>query len=433
LWILTGIATALALIAFWGGVAVVGYTLVPVTVLSYIGFARLVPPRGGRRWLVLFERGFVEGTVLDGVRAVDWKDVQALEQTPGVPGGITMALRTEHDGEPRLVSFDPPAHRRMFQKFEVCLRRFVLEQARVALRDHGSVSFTPLTITMGGLKVSGTDRLLPWEQKARVIVDGDRLTVSTTSPSGLLVTWFEGQVPHAAACREIIHEVAAPTRQSAAMSLRSELLAVSRWPSSVADPLRKHLVGLAVLALVIPTAYAGYARLFLPVRQTEPPFEYLLDEACGDRRVAFTSAARYEGPGPHPVVAYDDVVHQPEVDSQFPQIPAEWRPQRPALTQLIVCVRMDVALTGRTPVTVCHAQELFSGFSSTLTFYRAEYQVDVYEARTGKMVGTTSLVAAEATCPHSWRASRQVGGSQIDVPARPSGQAYRDALRGYVE
>ncbi|NKY85607.1 hypothetical protein [Nocardia veterana] len=112
-----------------------------------------------------------------------------------------------------------------------------------------------------------------------------------------------------------------------------------------------------------------------------------LSGACGANRTYFPKAPAYAGSAPHPIVAFVtsdlgsiDEVSTTEWDSDRP---LQWSRVEPARYQLIACLGKGEA---GEYLTTCTFDD-----GETVPLHRGRYEVTVYEAATGKKVGSEQL------------------------------------------
>jgi hypothetical protein len=153
-------------------------------------------------------------------------------------------------------------------------------------------------------------------------------------------------------------------------------------------------------AVVLACAgYIGYGVLtYAPKREPLPADLNGFFDGCGSQPVAFTGAASYSGPGPHPIAIETTNGNAPNDDpGGWRDQPPAWRPA-PAAVQLVACVT-SVTRVGSDPVNICSFDYLGSQDSEAM--YRGREDITVYEARTGQVAGRASVVGQDTVCPSS--------------------------------
>ncbi|WP_031482353.1 hypothetical protein [Streptomyces bicolor] len=155
-------------------------------------------------------------------------------------------------------------------------------------------------------------------------------------------------------------------------------------------PGRRVLAGAGLVTVAGVVVWAVALSSLGDVVMVSRPY-YLRDfgRLCTHPGASYAKAAPYGGSGPHPVVLIDEekgtdpVVTAPAGRSGEPD---------PDDVQLVVCSR----IVRRELDLVC----MYEGGEASLTFYRARYRIDVYEARTGRRItGHTVDADTVDSCP----------------------------------
>ncbi|HEY8457184.1 MAG TPA: hypothetical protein VIL34_16455 [Actinopolymorphaceae bacterium] len=189
------------------------------------------------------------------------------------------------------------------------------------------------------------------------------------------------------------------------------------------------LVGALVVAGGL--GYAGWTWITKP-RPSQESLEDHPGDICGTPRRYFPDQPAYDGSGPHPVVV---VLENPESHGKFrwrkqllmpsnptQRMPAYLNPRDDSTVQLVACLSRTEE--GR-QVKTCD----FSG-KTNVPMYEASYEATVYEARTGKEVGTATIPqAVDAGCP---AAVLYREGDEPKVYTKPSFTQVRDALAEFT-
>jgi hypothetical protein len=135
-----------------------------------------------------------------------------------------------------------------------------------------------------------------------------------------------------------------------------------------------------------------------------PQFVNDFDRVC-KTQVGFSGATAYTAtPGVHPAVILEDAFEDDDLYIPYsPDLPAGWVVQEDsnfednselAPTQLVVCIdRVAAAPTG----TQCEFDS--DGTKVSLELTNGTFDVRVYEAKSGKPVGTASLSTNQTECP----------------------------------
>ncbi|WP_033287950.1 hypothetical protein [Amycolatopsis jejuensis] len=177
---------------------------------------------------------------------------------------------------------------------------------------------------------------------------------------------------------------------------------------------------LLLLGAVLLTLWFALFRPLLSGRPGElPDFAAL----CGADGQAFDKAAAYEGPAPHPIIVFEGGSTVKHADNG-----AGDRPQ-PDQVQLVGCLRslgVGAELDG------CSYRD-----GSVRTMRQGRWQIEVHEARTGRVVSTVDLNGRTGECPTVVsREHESPGGTVAPSDIRgtePDETAYREALRSAVK
>ncbi|MBF9133177.1 hypothetical protein I0C86_30070 [Plantactinospora sp. S1510] len=445
-WIAVGAAVVLAVLSFLVGVPAIGVVLVPVAALGAAAYAGLLPPDGGRRWLVVYERGFVD--VVDGgpPLAVRWESVggpvrigpDGCRAISVHPVGAVEPVRVVLDGLAPLVD--------LVEAVDQGVGPVVVARHLAAARAGERVEFGPLAVTVDAVeRVADGDRL-PWEQIESVrLVAGERIVLGR---AGEARAWFSGQVPEAAAATGLIAALRPPAEfggPGTAIFAPDAVTPAGR----VRDRRRRHLAslaGLVVLALLPGAAFAAVdrpddeirpvaARPTPPAVPTRSPIRpsptpsplpspsvppppvlpetiYGYSDVC--RGQGFTGAARYGGRAPHPI----------HVDENFVQGPARWYSDNPAKIQIVACVQLR---KGRV---LKECSYFGDGKRVVQDMVLGRYTLVIREARTAKIIGRTRIDGTDADCLILLYGRRDPDEQQVSVPTQAQ---IRTALRRYVE
>jgi hypothetical protein len=168
--------------------------------------------------------------------------------------------------------------------------------------------------------------------------------------------------------------------------------------------------------------------------ETLPGFIQDFDRVC-TTQVGFSGAASYEaGPGPHPVILFEDYRGGDLIESSR-SLPEGWKVEQDsdfednrelAEVELIACSsRTSEAPTG----VECDFENDEEG-TVTLELVDATYDLVVYEARTGEEVHRATLEgSAGGECP--FIATFEKG--DTTMVSEPEDDAYINALKGVVD
>ena len=155
-----------------------------------------------------------------------------------------------------------------------------------------------------------------------------------------------------------------------------------------------------------------------------------LGDVCAERQRYYPDATAFGGRAPHPIQLFSrasgeaSFIRENLYDTTG-LVPAHWQADASNVreVQLVGCV---IQRGTGAQITVCKVEG-----QREIPLHAATYEVGVHEARTGRMVGETSLEITRGSCP-----------AQIDTPAlgepwrlyaAPSFRDYRLALGRYVE
>ncbi|MFJ3218063.1 hypothetical protein ACIPLC_19325 [Kitasatospora sp. NPDC086801] len=186
-------------------------------------------------------------------------------------------------------------------------------------------------------------------------------------------------------------------------------------------------VRVVALAMVGVLGYGVYWVIFEP-KASDKALSRIsdLDAGCAGNvaRKYFPKTAAHTGAGPHPVAMFT----VSESGSSHPAYPSTGSPDYwsgthldPYRVQLIAC--LDSPDEGEF-LTDC------TFTSDTLKLYRGVYEVTVYEARTGKKIGTEKLLGStKPSCPGMVYLKKDVS----KLHTEPEFTDYQQVLRKYVE
>jgi hypothetical protein len=144
---------------------------------------------------------------------------------------------------------------------------------------------------------------------------------------------------------------------------------------------------------------------------------------CVDQ-VGNESAAAYRDPAPHPLAFFPFTG-----DSDFATSGKGAAEPEPKEVQLVACANL-IRRVSDTPIAAC-AYKDHAGSSYYVGYYQGRYQVTVYEARTGRTVGSIRLNGPKnQDCAPE---DLVVEGEHItEREVEPSATDYATALSGYV-
>lgn len=153
-----------------------------------------------------------------------------------------------------------------------------------------------------------------------------------------------------------------------------------------------------------------------------------LSGACESKRSYFPKAAAYSGDGPHPIVAFvtTDLGSVNEVATSYwdSNRPMQWGRIEPDRYQLVAC--LGQASKGDF-VTTCTFND-----GKKVPLHRGRYDVTVYEAATGKEVGTEQMQGSAGTgrqCPMlTW-----ISEDDPVLYTEPDYDQFRSVLGKYVD
>ncbi|MFC6018261.1 hypothetical protein ACFP2T_18880 [Plantactinospora solaniradicis] len=442
IWVAVGAAVVLAVLSFLVGLPAVGVVLVPVAALGAAAYAGLLPPVGGRRWLVVYERGFVD--VFDGgpPLVVRWESVGGPVRI-GPDGSRAISVHPVGAVEPVRFVLDGLAPLTdLVEAVEQGVRPVVVARHVASARAGERVEFGPLAVTADGVeRVADGDRL-PWELIESVrLVAGERIVIGRT---GELRAWFSGPVPEATAATGMIAALRPPAesgRPGTAIFVPAAVTPAGR----ARDRRRRHLAslaGLVVLALLPGVAFAAIDEPadeirpaatrptpsaaprpsptrpsptpspVPPPRPALPETIYGYSDVC--RGQGFTGAARYAGRAPHPVY----------VDENFVRGPARWYSDNPAKIQIVACVQLR---KGRV---LDECSYFGDGKRVVQDMVLGRYTLVIREARTAKIIGRTRIDGADAECLFLLYGRQDPDEQQVSTPTEAQ---IRTALRRYVE
>ncbi|GAA4526616.1 hypothetical protein [Amycolatopsis samaneae] len=178
---------------------------------------------------------------------------------------------------------------------------------------------------------------------------------------------------------------------------------------------------LVAVAVVAAIGYGGYWVLFAPKAADTPARVSDLKTGCSSRY--FPQNDAYTGTGPHPIgVFLTDDADFTTIASMGGDVPPPWDDIRLNARQVQVIACLDKPEDGP------YLKEC-AFKSDTLKLYQGVYDVTVYEAKTGKKLGTEQIRGSEKpSCPGMTFTKR--GASSIHT--EPDTAAYRALLGRYV-
>ncbi|MER5636811.1 hypothetical protein ABT095_07645 [Kitasatospora sp. NPDC002227] len=184
---------------------------------------------------------------------------------------------------------------------------------------------------------------------------------------------------------------------------------------------------LTALAMVGAVGYGGYWVVFEPKASDKALSRVSdLEDGCNGNmaRKYFTQAAPHTGPGPHPVAMFT-VTESGSPQAAYPpaDAPDYWSGAKldPHRVQLIACL-------GSPDEGRFLADCKFT--ADSIKLYQGEYEVTVYEARTGQKLGAEHLSgSAKPACPGLVYLKQGAG----QLHTSPEFADYQAVLRHYVE
>jgi hypothetical protein len=429
-----GVAALAATVAGFAGQAAVAIALGPLTLLGIAAYAWLLPPPGGRRWVVLYEHGLID-TRPPATRAVRWDDVSEVEHGPD--GTVLTARQGGPDETARVWLGGLGAPDRVAAAVDRHVQPRALARAEADLESTGRAVFGGLIVERDGLRRASDGEALPWQGIAgHYLLDGSRLRVTRATDR---TAWFDAGVPNARAADRFVdrhdptarpagggppdaaplldtdlaaQDADAAQRRSRAHRSTAVLAALAVAPAllypAVASvrPASEDTAAPAARPSATPTAAAptsgsptasGPPVLRLPPG-TRKDFTGYAAVCKGD---SFSGAAAYTGPGPHPIMFFgvgnltdwrtghlgilDDAAVQPWYATDVTQV------------QLVACVDR----TDGPRIRGCGTYEGVGGTTVTVTLVWSDYTFTVYEAKTGKPVVQNLRVRGNknTTCP----------------------------------
>lgn len=440
-WIAGVVAVVPAVGSVLIGLPVVGLLLVPLAVLGAAAYAALLRPVGGRRWQVVYERGLVDVIDNGPPLLARWEWVEGRVR-PGPAGGHAILVHPVGAVAPIwvvLTGLEPLAD--LVETVDLHVEPVIVARHLTALEAGERVEFGPLAVTADTVeRVNDGDRL-PWESVESVrLVSGDRIVINR---SGELRAWFSGQLPDASVAAGTI---AGLRPQGDADQPGTTVLVPAPAPHTerLRNRRRRYLAPLAGLVVLALLPGVGYAAIDdpddrsrttatrttppavptrSPVRpsptpsRVPPPLPPLPETIYGFSPVCegkgFSGAARYGGPGPHPIY----------VAENFLQGPANWYSEDPAKIQLVACVELR---KGRV---LKSCRYYGDGKRVVQDMLLGRYTLVFREARTAKVIGQARIDGAKADCL-LLLFGRQTSDEQVSVPTAAQ---IRNALRRYVE
>lgn len=173
--------------------------------------------------------------------------------------------------------------------------------------------------------------------------------------------------------------------------------------------------GLGAVACVVAWALA-LSPLGDVVMVSRPYYLRDFERLCGNSGASYAKAAPYSARDPHPTVLFDEEHGADPVVTSAGKASSEPDPDD---VQLVACSR----LVRRQLDLIC----TYEGGDSTLTFYRARYRIDIYEARTGRKVSGQTVDADDTlNCP-IWMSTGKRGREEdVSAPTREEYQGIVD-------
>lgn len=163
-----------------------------------------------------------------------------------------------------------------------------------------------------------------------------------------------------------------------------------------------------------------------------PTFASDFDRVC-TTQVGFAGATPLtEGPGPHPIILFQETDSGILIESSV-DLPAGWAIEEDsdfddnselAPTELIGCSQITVT----EPNGVACDLEDDDGNVTTLNLVDVTYELTVYEATTGELVGTETIAAADTECPFFVFIEE----GDTEYYNAPDADQYTNALKAYV-
>jgi hypothetical protein len=202
---------------------------------------------------------------------------------------------------------------------------------------------------------------------------------------------------------------------------------------------RAVVAGLAAILVLVPVATAGYgvwAQRIRPHASVAPLSAHALTGACGSTRFHgwnreyFPFTAAYDGSAPHPVHVVVEIPKESgSPDSSY--VSAGWRTtpgdfvadvMAPERVQLVACLAWT---RGGARIAGCDYED-----HRAVPVRTADYDLTVYEARTGEEVGTGRIDGASSDqCPTEWIFQ----GKDPTIFAAPTTDQLRHALRRFTD
>lgn len=187
---------------------------------------------------------------------------------------------------------------------------------------------------------------------------------------------------------------------------------------------RRVVVGAAVALVLIPVAWMLWSR-YGPVRTASALPETVAGfvETCEGRGTAYPQAARYVGPGPHPIVLFVDGRPTSAGPSE------EWATDDPSKVQLIGCARteFDATLIG-----YCGPYS----DNNNYPVYSWRHIIDIYEAANRAWVATVTVTRSAGPvtdCPNFVTVRTHDGRVSSDLTVDPTTEDFDKALAPYVD
>ena len=191
---------------------------------------------------------------------------------------------------------------------------------------------------------------------------------------------------------------------------------IAQWPRVVVSAAVLVLSGLAVWQVVLP-------RFVVREESELPSSSDLFSDACDEPGVAYTSAAGYVGPPPHPLlVVPGDVRWRLSGNGTSP-----WYMGDVGSIQLIACVERDGDDGPTGEICSYSTSDVgIGGRMETQSLRAGWYTITVYELRTRREVGSSRVLGQNRTCPE-----RKLG--EAEVFTTPTDAQLHEALDAYIE
>ncbi|GGW88875.1 hypothetical protein [Streptomyces lomondensis] len=189
-----------------------------------------------------------------------------------------------------------------------------------------------------------------------------------------------------------------------------------------APPAQRLLTGAGFTAVAAILIWALTLSPFAGIVMADRAY-YLKDFAslCANTGTSYPESAPHTTTGPHPAALFAEEHGTDPVVTSTGDGKATAAPD-PDDVQLVACSRV----VRRQVDMIC----TYDGGEASLTFYRARYRIDVYEARTGRRIGAGHTVDADDTdsCPN-WLVLNGKRGREEELAA-PAEEEYQSIIDG---